>query len=83
MGHDAKTFDMKEEQLLRSPLVNCRKWLNATEQSTFFKIINIVYNMNQQPIYQDEVITLYEKILKQLTKRSEVNQGKMIKKMRG
>jgi hypothetical protein len=57
---------MVEERLLRSPMVNCRKWLNRAEQHTFFKIINIAYGMNNEPIYQDEVINLYQKLLKQL-----------------
>lgn len=52
-------------------MVNCRKWLNKPELDTFFKIINEVYKMNHEPIYQDEVLGLYSKIRKQLEKRSE------------
>jgi hypothetical protein len=73
---------MKEEYLLRSPMINCRKWLTRNEQLTFFKIINIVYGMNQEPIYQDEVLTLYSKVLKQLEKRHEYNYDKLERKKR-
>lgn len=55
---------------MRSPLANCRKWLTRSEQKTLFKIINIVYSMNTEPIYQDEVLAFYDKMLRQLYRRN-------------
>lgn len=80
LNQNIKEFDMEEEKLLRSPLVNFKKWLTRSEQHTFFKIINIVYSMNQQPIYQDEVLILYDRILRQLLKRNENVRKRTIRK---
>ena len=46
------------------------------------KIIKIVYGMNDEPIYNDEVVSLYEKVLRQLNKRSENGLEKPGKKIR-
>jgi hypothetical protein len=47
LKQNVKNYDSAEERLLRSSLVNCRKWLSRTEQQTFYKIINISYGMSQ------------------------------------
>jgi hypothetical protein len=70
MGQNIKDFEINEERILRSPLVNCRKWLTRSEQSTLYKIMNIVYGLNKEPLYHDEVLALFDKILKQLNKRN-------------
>jgi hypothetical protein len=34
-------------------MANCRKWLSQSELHTFYKVIRIVYDMNEEPIYED------------------------------
>ena len=54
--------------MLRSPLVNCRKWLGE-HITTFLKIVSLVYSLGQEAIYKEEIVTLYKKISLQLQKR--------------
>jgi hypothetical protein len=47
LNRNIKEFEIHEEAILRSPLVNFEKWLTRSEQQTLFKLIKIVYEMNQ------------------------------------
>lgn len=77
LGQNIKEFDIEEERILKSPLINYKKWLTIGEQKTLFKIMKIVYSMNQEPIYQDEVLAFYDKVLKQLHKRNIIQQERI------
>ena len=46
--------------------------MGQAEQKTFFKVIKLVYNIADEPIYQDEMLLLYEKMANQLHKRKEL-----------
>ena len=46
--------------------------MGQTEQKTFFKVMKLVYNIAEDPIYQDEMLLLYEKLVNQLQKRKEL-----------
>ena len=38
LGKSIRPFNCQDEQLLRSPLVNCRRWLSQAEQGTLYKL---------------------------------------------
>lgn len=47
LNQTVKIFDGAEERMLRSSLVNCRKWMEGGQVRTYFKILQIVFEIAQ------------------------------------
>ena len=64
-----RTVSHNEEKILRSPMINCSKWLPKDEFETFTKFVMIAYGFGNAPISTQAAIKLYRSLMTQLSKR--------------
>lgn len=46
---DIEAFNIHDEAKLRSPMVNCRNWMEEKDLTSLFKIIAQIYNLSKTP----------------------------------
>ncbi len=71
-------FDSRDEVGLRSPMANCRKWMDPKDQTTLYKIISVLYSLSAQQLFPQEIASLYYRICKHIEKRVPSNILNMI-----
>jgi len=59
----------QDEKVLRSPLINCDRWLLPDELDTYFKFIKITYDIEEGDVSPSATIKLYSSVMRQLRKR--------------
>lgn len=56
--------------MIKTPLVNCRNWMNPKEAQNFHRFVKLTYKINTPEPEREVIMQLYEKIMHQLKERN-------------
>lgn len=62
-GKQVKPLNHKQIQMIRTPMIKCREWMNQDLLSTFFKFVSTSVLQYSQHISKAEALELYHRLL--------------------